>query len=131
MLEPGQVGEVQATVQASMLAREVGSGSLDVLATPWLVALMERAACAAVEGRLDGPKQTTVGTRLDVRHLAPSPAGVLVRARAELTEVDGRRLVFRVEAFDPHERIGEGSHERVIVDATRLQTRADAKLPGG
>ncbi len=88
---------------------------------------MERAACAAVDGRLDDAAQTTVGVRLDVRHLAPTPAGVDVRARAQLIEVDGRRLIFQVEAFDAQERIGEGTHERAIVDANRLQGRADAK----
>jgi predicted thioesterase len=127
MLEVGQTGEVQASVEPFMLASAVGSGGLDVLSTPWLVALMERAACAAVEGRLDGAGQTTVGVRLDVRHLSPSPPGIEVRARAELLEVDGRRLVFRVEAFDAHERIGEGTHERAIVDTARLLARADAK----
>ena len=127
MLEAGPVGEVQATVEASMLASAIGSGALDVFATPWLVALLERAACAAVEGRLGDATQTTVGVRLDVKHMAPSPLGAEVRARAELVQVEGRRLVFRVEAFDAHERIGEGTHERAIVDAARLQARADAK----
>lgn len=129
MLEVGQTGEVQVSVEAGMLASSVGSGSLAVLSTPWLVALMERAACAAVEGRLtDGDTgQTTVGVRLDVRHVAPTPPGVEVRARAELVEVDERRLIFRVEAFDAQERIGEGTHERAIVNAQRLQARADAK----
>lgn len=131
MLEVGQTGEVQVSVEAGMLASSVGSGSLAVLSTPWLVALMERAACAAVEGRLgEGDTgQTTVGVRLDVRHLAPTPVGAEVRARAELVEVDDRRLIFRVEAFDAQERIGEGTHERAIVNAQRLQARADAKRP--
>ncbi len=128
-LEVGHTGEVRATVEAAMLASAVGSGSLDVLATPWLVALLERAACAAVEGRLGDAGQTSVGVRIDVRHLAPTPVGMDVRAHAELVEVDGRRLVFRVEAFDSRERIGEGSHERAVVDANRLQARADAKHP--
>jgi predicted thioesterase len=130
-VEVGLVGEVQASVERSMLASTVGSGSLDVLSTPWLVALMERAACAAVGGRLGGEDQTTVGVRLDIRHLAPSPLGAEVRARAELVEVDGRRLVFHVEAFDVQERIGEGSHERAVVQTSRLQARADAKRPRG
>jgi predicted thioesterase len=129
LLDAGLTGEVQAHVEAGMLANAVGSGSLEVLSTPWLVALLERAACAAVDGRLGDASQTTVGVRMDVRHLAPTPAGIDVRAHAELVEVDGRRLVFRVEAFDASERIGEGTHERVVVDATRLQGRADAKRP--
>jgi len=126
-LEVGLVGEARAVVESSMLASAVGSGSLEVLSTPWLVALMEQAACAAVEDLLGDADQTTVGVRLDIRHLAPSPVRAEVRARAELIEVDGRRLVFRVEAFDAQERIGEGSHERAVVQASRLQARADAK----
>jgi predicted thioesterase len=110
-----------------MLASTVGSGSLEVLSTPWLAALIERAACAAVEGRLGDASHTTVGVRLELRHLAPTPPGLEVRARAELVEIDGRRLIFQVEAFDTQERIGEGTHERAIVDGRRLQARADAK----
>jgi predicted thioesterase len=122
----GLVGEARRVVDASMLASALGSGSLDVFATPALVALMEHAACQALEGHL-AAEQTSVGVRLDVAHLAPTPPGVEVRARAELVEVDGRRLVFRVEAFDEQERIGEGSHERALVDARRLLARANAK----
>ena len=115
-----------ASVEPAMLASTVGSGSLEVLATPWLVALVERAACAALEAHLpDG--QTSVGTRIDLKHLAATPLGAEVRARAEVVEVDGRRLVFRVEAFDAHDKIGEGTHERALVDAQRLLARANAK----
>lgn len=110
-----------------MLASAIGSGSVAVFATPALVALMELAACAALEGRLE-PEQTSVGVRVDIAHLAATPPGVEVRARAELFEVDGRRLVFRVEAFDTQDRIGEGTHERALVDPQRLLARANAKL---
>jgi predicted thioesterase len=122
----GLVGEARRVVDASMLASALGSGSLDVFATPALVALMESAACLALEGHL-AAEQTSVGVRLDIAHLAPTPPGVEVRARAELIEVDGRRLKFRVEAFDQQERIGEGSHERALVDPQRLVARANAK----
>jgi predicted thioesterase len=125
-VQPGLVGEARRVVDAAMLASAMGSGSLDVLATPALVALMEQAACAAVAAQL-GPDQTTVGTRLEISHLAPTPPSAEVRAHAELIEVDGRRLVFRLEAFDSHDRIGEGRHERVLVDAQRLLARANAK----
>jgi fluoroacetyl-CoA thioesterase len=125
-LEVGLVGEVRHVVDASMLASALGSGTLDVFATPALVALMENAAIQALEGHLT-PEQTSVGVRVDIRHLAATPPGVEVGARAELVEVDGRRLVFRVEAFDSHERIGEGSHERAVVDPQRLLARANAK----
>jgi predicted thioesterase len=125
-MQVGLVGEAVRTVAPSMLASAVGSGSLDVLATPALIALMEEAACQAVAAYL-GSDQTTVGTRIEVRHLAPTPPGVEVRARAEVVEVDGRRLTFRVEAFDPTEKIGEGTHERALVDPVRLLARAAAK----
>jgi fluoroacetyl-CoA thioesterase len=109
-----------------MLASAVGSGGLDVLSTPSMIALMENAACRAVDSRLP-PGQTTVGTRLDVRHLAASAHGVAIRARAELVEVHGRQLIFSVEAFDAQEKIGEGTHERAVVERTRLLARAQAK----
>ena len=123
---PGLVGEARATVDTSMLAGSIGSGGLDVLSTPSMIALMENAALKAVDSVLP-PGQITVGTRLDVRHLAATPVGLEIRARAELTEVDGRKLTFHVEAFDPHEKIGEGIHERAVVDPARLLARADAK----
>jgi predicted thioesterase len=121
------IGEAVRSVDAAMLASAVGSGSLDVLATPALIALMEQSACAAVEGRM-AEGQTTVGVRIDMRHLAPTPPGLEVRARAELVEIDGRKLVFRVEAFDAREKIGDGLHERAIVDGARRLSRATAKL---
>ena len=127
-MEIGLTGEVRRVVDASMLASALGSGALDVFATPALVALMENAAIRALEGHV-APDQTSVGVRVDIRHLAATPPGVEVRARAELVEVDGRRLVFRVEAFDSQERIGEGSHERALVDPQRLLGRANAKRP--
>jgi fluoroacetyl-CoA thioesterase len=97
------------------------------LSTPSLVALMEHAARNAVEHLL--PKdQTTVGVHVDVRHLAATPLGAQVRARAELVEVAGRTLIFHVEAFDLQEKIGVGTHERAIVDPVRLLSRASAKL---
>jgi predicted thioesterase len=125
-LEAGLIGEARRVVDASMLASRMGSGSLDVLATPALVALMEEAACAAIQPRL-AADQTSVGTRIDIAHLAPTPPGAEVRARAELVQVDGRRLLFRVEAFDNRERVGEGQHERALVDPRRLVARATAK----
>jgi predicted thioesterase len=125
-LQAGLVGEARRMVEPGMLASAMGSGSLDVLATPALVALIEAAACAALDGRL-GPEQTSVGVRVEISHLAATPPGVEVRARAELVEVDGRRLIFRVEAFDSQDRIGEGRHERAVVDPRRLLARAAAK----
>ncbi len=126
MLAVGLIGESATTVDVAKLASTLGSGGLEVFSTPALIALMENAARCAVEPLLPADR-STVGVRVDVRHLAPSPPGEQVRARAELIEVDGRRLVFQVEAFDSHEKIGEGTHERMVVDPARLLARAQAK----
>ena len=127
-LQPGLVGEAHAVVQQADLASAIGSGRLDVYGTPAMLGLIEISAVNAVDHLLaDG--STTVGTRLDVSHLAPSPLGIAVRARAELVAVDGRRLTFTVEAFDAVDKIADGTHERVVVDASRLLARANAKAP--
>jgi fluoroacetyl-CoA thioesterase len=123
----GLVGEAALTVADATLATSVGSGGLAVFSTPAMIGLMELAARAAVEPLLEGGR-STVGVRVDVRHIAATPAGAEVRARAMLIEIDGRRLVFHVEASDPREKIGEGTHERMIVDPARLLARAQAKL---
>jgi len=125
-LTPGLTGEASATVTADRTARALGTGAVDVYSSAALVALLEAAAVAALADRLpDG--QTTVGTRLDVRHLAPTPVGMAVRAQATLREVDGRRLVFDVEAWDAIERIAAGKHERFIVNRDRFTARAAGK----
>ena len=98
-LAPGLTGEIEAVVTEADTAARLGSGLVPVFGTPALVGLMEGAAVQALAGRLP-PGQTSVGGRIDVRHLAPTPVGMRVRARAELLEVEGRRLVFRVEAWD-------------------------------
>jgi fluoroacetyl-CoA thioesterase len=127
-LQPGLVGEASTVVGPSDLASAIGAGRLDVYGTPAMLGLIELAAVNAVDHLLsDG--STTVGTRLDVRHLSPSPLGIEVRARAELVGVDGRRLTFTVEAFDTVDQIAEGTHERAVVDASRLLARASAKSP--
>lgn len=125
-LAPGLTGQASVTVTADLTAAALGSGNVSVFSTPALVALMEGAAVAALEGHLaDG--QTSVGTRLDVRHLAATPVGMTVRAVATLTEVDGRRLVFVVEAHDDAEQVGAGTHERFVVDRARFEARVVAK----
>jgi fluoroacetyl-CoA thioesterase len=127
-LRPGLVGEARAMVDRTNLASSFGPAGIDVYGTPAMIALMENAAINAV-GRHLPSGSASVGTRLDVRHLAATPPGLEVSARAELTEIDGRRLVFRVEANDPVEKIGEGTHERFVVDLGRLVARAEAKKP--
>ncbi len=125
-LTPGLTGEMSVTVTEDLTATALGSGSVQVYSTPALVALLEAAAIEALAGHLpDG--MTTVGVRVDVRHLAATPVGQTVTARATLREVDGRRLVFDVAAQDPVEPVAEGTHERFIVDRARFESRAAAK----
>jgi fluoroacetyl-CoA thioesterase len=125
-LTTGLKGIVQLTVTESDTAERWGSGLVAVLGTPSLVALMENAAVQALEGHLL-PGQTSVGGRMDVRHLAPTPLGMRVRARAELLDIEGRRLVFHVEAWDEVERIGEATHERFIINLERFVAKANSK----
>ncbi len=125
-IEAGLTGEIEMTVTENDTAERWGSGLVPVLGTPALVGIMENAAVRALSGRLPAD-QTSVGGRMDVRHLAPTPVGLHVHTRAELLEVDGRRLVFRVEAWDPVELIGEATHERFIVDKQRFVAQAEAK----
>ena len=123
---PGLAAEVALTVADADTAIRHGSGLVPVFATPALVGLMERAAVEAIKGHLPSG-QTSVGGRMDVHHLAPTPVGMQVFARAELSQVDGRRLVFNVQAWDEVERIGETTHERFLVDTAAFIARARAK----
>ena len=125
-LQAGLAGEAQATVGQEDLARQVGSGDVEVYATPRLAALMEGAAIAAVKGVLPAGK-TTVGARLDLSHRAPTPEGSTVRAEARLEEVESKKLRFRITAFDEQEQIGEATHERIIVDREQFTARAREK----
>jgi fluoroacetyl-CoA thioesterase len=125
-LTPGLTGETETTVTESNTAARLGSGAAPVFGTPALVGLMEGAAIRALADRLP-PGQTSVGGRIDVRHLAPTPVGMRVHARAELVEVDGRRLVFHIEAWDEVERIGAATHERLVVDEEKFIAKAQAK----
>ncbi len=126
-LRAGLEAEVQVLVAEENTARTVGSGSLQVLATPMLVAAMERAACQAIEEAL-GEGETSVGTWVAVEHLAPTPVGGEVRVRARLTDVDGRSLTFVVEASDTAGLVGRGEHKRFIVNAERFMGKAAKRL---
>jgi len=126
ILEPGLTGQASITVTDNLTAAALGSGNVDAFSTPALIALLEAAAIDALKGRLP-EGQTSVGTGLNVRHLAATPVGMAVTARATLKEIDGRRLVFDVEAWDTVERIGEGTHERFIVDRARFEERVRSK----
>ena len=126
ILTPGLSGEASTTVDQTNTAASLGSGLVPVYGTPSLIALLELAAVHAVAEALP-PGSTSVGTHLDVRHLAATPIGMAVRATATLTAVDGRRLSFAVEAYDEVEKVGEGLHTRVIVDVERFMQRAESK----
>jgi fluoroacetyl-CoA thioesterase len=123
---PGLVGEAQTIVVPENTAQHVGSGSFAVFATPSMIALMERAAVNTLAPLLPAGWQT-VGVHVDVRHLAATPLGLTVTARAELLAIEGRRLSFRVSAHDGVETIGEGQHERALIDLERFQAKASAK----
>jgi len=125
-LVTGLVGELDTVVTEEDTAERWGSGVVPVLATPCLVALMERVAVQALVGCLPAGK-TSVGGRIDVHHLAATPVGLRVRVRAQLVAVSGRRLTFQVEAWDEVEQIGEATHERFLVDEEPFVRRALAK----
>jgi fluoroacetyl-CoA thioesterase len=119
---PGLVGTASWTATDRHSAQSWGSGAVAVFSTPGLVGLMESAAMNALEGVL-GPGETSVGTRIDVAHIAATPLGDEVRAEARLVGVDGRHLTFDVVAHDSTQRIGEGRHERVVVSRERFMAR--------
>jgi predicted thioesterase len=130
-LEAGLVGEVEVVVEPADTADALGNAGVHVLATPRLVALLELAAIRAVEVHLP-PGAATVGTRIDVGHLAATPVGMRATIRATLREVEGRRLVFDIEGYDEAERIVEGTHERFQIDQARFLARIaqKARPPG-
>jgi predicted thioesterase len=125
-LTPGLSAELEHTVTDADTASRWGSGGLPVFSTPALVGLMESSAVAALSGHLS-PGQTTVGGHIDVRHLAATPVGMQVRARAELTAVEGRKLVFKVQAWDEVELIGEADHDRFVIDEAKFVAKVAAK----
>lgn len=123
----GMKGEVGTLVEREDTAKEVGSGSLLVYATPCMVALMEGAACEAIEEALDDSK-TTVGTELNIQHLSATPVGLEVRAEAVVTAVEGKVITFEVKAFDEAGEIGRGTHKRVVVPVQKFLDKAYSKL---
>ncbi len=128
-LQIGLKGVAETPVTEENTAAAMGSGLLPVFATPAMLALMENAAAASVQPCL-AEGQGTVGTRLEVSHLAATPVGLTVRAESELIEIDRRRLVFTVRAWAGEELIGEGTHQRFIIDNARFLEKALAKRPG-
>jgi len=129
-VKPGLTGTAEIVVGTRDTAPHVGSGKIGVLATPIMVNLMEAAALQAVE-KFMPPGHQTVGTHLDVKHFAATPVGLRVIAHAELVRVEGRTLTFRIRAEDEHEPIGEGVHERLVINVERFDARMQKKLGKG
>ena len=125
-LHPGIRGREETVVTPEMLASNVGSGLVKVFATAMMIALIEKAAVFSVEPFLE-PGQGTVGTHVDVSHCSATPLGMKVWAETELVEIDRRKLIFKVAAYDERGLIGEGRHERFIIDNLKFQAKADAK----
>ncbi len=126
MIETGIKGHKEQIVTPEMSAARVGSGLVDVFATPMLVALVEQTCYESVLPHLD-EGQGTVGTLVNVSHVSATPIGMRVWCDSELVEVDRRRLVFRVKAFDEAGPIGEGTHERFVIDTERFMQKLQSK----
>ena len=126
-LEPGLSGKAEMVVGEQHTAKSVGSGLAGVLATPVMINLMEAAALQAIEGDLPEGCQS-LGTYLEVSHVAATPVGMRIYATAELVEMDGRLLMFRVRAMDEIEEIGSGTHHRIVVNVNKFASRVAAKM---
>ncbi len=122
----GTVGETTQVVTEAQTAAVYGSGLVPAFATPAMIALMEGAGVRALQPSLDAG-QNSVGVQVDVQHLAATPVGMTVRARAEVIAVEGRRVTFKVEAWDDREKIGEGTHVRAVIDDARFKERLKIK----
>ena len=125
-MEVGICGKQTITVTEEMTAKAMGSGALDVFATPCMIALMENTAFESVQAELE-EGCGTVGTALNVKHVAATPVGMKVTCDTELIKVDGRALTFLVKAYDACGLIGEGEHERFIISEEKFQAKTDAK----
>ncbi|MDY2590992.1 MAG: thioesterase family protein [Agathobacter sp.] len=127
MLETGIKGTKEITVTNELTAKTFKSGTLDVYATPAMIALMEDVAFESVASELE-EGCGTVGTLIDVKHVAATPVGMKVTCETELTKIDGRALTFSVKAFDECGLIGEGVHERFIINDEKFQAKANGKM---
>jgi len=122
----GLIGHAEVVVGEAQTAPSIGSGRIAVLATPVMINLMEAAALDAIEHLLE-PGHQSLGTHLDVSHIAATPVGMTARASAEVTAVDGNRVGFKLTAHDDIELIGEGTHARVVVNVARFDQRVARK----
>jgi fluoroacetyl-CoA thioesterase len=126
MIEPGRVESAQETVTEDITAESMGSGDVPVLATPAIVATVERLAVASLAGALPAGT-TTVGARVELDHIAPTPVGAMVSIAVRLEAVDGRRMMFEFEASDPKGAVARGSHTRVAVERAAFLESARAR----
>lgn len=129
-LHPGMTGTAELVVGEEHTAPSIGSGRVHVLATPVMINLMEAAALEAIEHALPEGYQS-LGTHLNVRHIAATPVGMKVRALAEVVSVSGRNVRFAVTVKDEADLIGDGTHERVVVNVAKFDQRVQKKLRGG
>ena len=127
MLKEGVKGTQEIMVTEENTAKVMGSGALDVFATPAMIALMEKRAWVSVAPYLE-EGQSTVGTLVNIKHLSASPVGMTITCKTELVDIDRRRLVFHVECYDTAGLIGEGDHERFIIDEAKFMAKTDGKL---
>ena len=126
LLQPGIEGQASVVVTPDNTAIKAGSGSVPVFATPMLVALMENAAMQALNGKL-AEGQSSVGTKVEINHTAPTPLGMTVTANAKLQNIDGKKILFEVTAVDDKGQIAYGKHERVIIDVASFMAKAEKK----
>lgn len=121
-MEIGIKGKIEIIVNMDKTAKKVGSGNLEVFATPAMIALIEETSWKSVNEFLD-KGQATVGTKLDISHLSATPIGMKVRCETELIEVDNKKLVFKAKVYDEKGLIGEGSHERFIINEEKFMSK--------
>lgn len=126
MLKTGIKGRLEETVTRELSAEHLGSGSVAVFATPMMVALIERTCRLSVKPYLE-EGQETVGTHVDVSHISATPVGMQVWCCSELVEIDRRRLTFKVSVYDGNGLVGEGTHERFVIDEERFLRKAESK----
>lgn len=119
-VQVGVSGEYEMVVTVDVTARHLGSGGVDVFGTPYMILAMEAASVHAIDALLP-EGHMSVGIHVDVRHLKATPVGQTVRARSEVVEVNGKRVTFRVQAWDEKQLIGEGTHKRAIVELARFE----------
>jgi predicted thioesterase len=130
LIKPGMSLETTFQVEAQHSAAHIGSGSLRVLATPVMIAFMESTSHRLLAQRLPAG-YSSVGMLVNVRHLAPTPLGSSVRVLSEVLEVDGLRVTFSVQAWDQSEQIGDGQHQRMVIEEARFLRRVEAKSSSG